>query len=75
MSSLAMRVNAEPELATIPITSREARNQFGTMPVLATPAPVVTFAAGMGLVASVAGLFSAGYAVGRAIGSTEPVVE
>ena len=34
MSSLAMRVNADPELATIPITSPEVQNRTGASPVL-----------------------------------------
>jgi len=34
MSSLAMRVNADPELATIPITSPEVQNRTDASPVL-----------------------------------------
>ncbi|MEU7980853.1 hypothetical protein AB0B63_20250, partial [Micromonospora sp. NPDC049081] len=50
MSVLANRVNADPALAAIPIHSDEACNQVGGMPVLATPATIVTVAAGVGLV-------------------------
>ncbi|WP_405115472.1 hypothetical protein OG559_12850 [Micromonospora sp. NBC_01405] len=72
MSVLAMRVNADPDLAAIRIDADEACNNVGGMPVLATPATIVTVAAGVGLVGSVAGLFAAGYAMGRAIGSPTP---
>ncbi|MEU7618726.1 hypothetical protein AB0M91_29095 [Micromonospora rifamycinica] len=73
MSVLANRVNADPALAAIPIHSDEARNHVGGMPVLATPATIVTVAAGVGLVGSVAALFGAGYVAGRNLGGTRPV--
>ncbi|MGA3541767.1 hypothetical protein ACK8GE_21030 [Micromonosporaceae bacterium DT194] len=72
MSSLATRVNTDPDLAEVSITSPAPRNRIGAMPVLACPC-IVTIQAGMGLVASTVGLFAAGYAAGRAVGGTHPV--
>ncbi|TDB83995.1 hypothetical protein E1091_17850 [Micromonospora fluostatini] len=75
MSVLAIRVNTDPDLAAIPIDSGEACSQVGGMPVLATPATIVSVAAGVGLVGSVAALFGAGYVVGRNLGGTRPPVQ
>ena len=75
MSSLATRVNTDPDLAEVSITSPAPRNRIGAMPVLATPCTIVTVQAGVNLVASTVGLFAAGYAAGRAAGGTYPVLE
>ncbi|GIH70099.1 hypothetical protein [Sphaerimonospora thailandensis] len=72
MPLLAEKVNADPALAAISIHSAEPCHEIGGAPVLATPATIVTVAAGVGLVGSVAGLFAAGYAMGRALGGTKP---
>jgi hypothetical protein len=69
MNTLAAKVNADPALAAVPIDSPVTLHDVGATPVLATPATLVTVAAGVGLVGAVAGLFGAGYAMGRAIGS------
>ena len=72
MSVLVTKVNADPALATVPIHNTEATSEIAGVPVLATPATIVTVAAGVGVVAGVAGLFAAGYAVGRNLGGTRP---
>ncbi|MEH0970613.1 hypothetical protein V6U77_05695 [Micromonospora sp. CPCC 205546] len=72
MSVLAVKVNADPALATIPIDADEACTRVGGMPVLATPATIVGVAAGVGVVGSVAGLFAAGYAAARNFGGPTP---
>jgi len=72
MSVLVEKVNADPALAAISIHDADTRHQVGGVPVTATPGTIVTVAAGVGLVGAVAGLFGAGYAVGRNLGGTQP---
>ncbi|MGW5053717.1 hypothetical protein [Actinokineospora sp. NPDC004072] len=72
MNRLQDRVNADPALAAVPIEGTEAVAVVGGMPVLATPATIVTVAAGVGLIGGVAGLFGAGYALGKVVGTPSP---
>jgi hypothetical protein len=73
MNSLLNKANSDPVLAGVRVDSSAPLVLTGGTPVLATPAAVVGFAAGVGVVAGLAGAFAAGAAAGRAaIGGTSP---
>jgi hypothetical protein len=72
MTVLVDKVNADPLLAAMPIDNGEPLVVSAGMPVLATPATIVAAAAGVAMVAGVAGAFAAGYAIGHGMGTPSP---
>jgi len=73
MNSLLDKANSDPVLAGVRVDSTTPLTITGATPVLATPAAVVGFAAGVAVVSGLAGAFAAGAAAGRAaIGGTVP---
>ncbi|MGQ0842302.1 hypothetical protein [Actinokineospora sp.] len=72
MSTLLDKVNASEVLAAIPLRTEGVTPAGSAAPVLATPATVVGFAAGVAVVSGVAGAFMVGYNMGQAAGSTRP---
>lgn len=65
MTALATRVNTSRELAALPLRTAGTTSIGAATPVLATPA---AFAAGVAGAAGAAGAFSAGFAIGQALG-------
>ncbi|MGQ0842300.1 hypothetical protein [Actinokineospora sp.] len=63
------KVNASEVLAMIPLRTDDLTMADSAVPVLATPAAVVGFAAGVAVVSGVAGAFMVGYNMGQAAGS------
>ncbi|WP_436496619.1 hypothetical protein [Actinokineospora sp. HUAS TT18] len=75
MSTVLEKVNASAVLAGIPLRAEDPMTVSAATPVLATPATVVGIAAGVAVVAGVAGAFIAGYNIGRAVGHTPRLPE